>query len=122
MIDVYGYCERLGPELLAEPLNALTNASFLIAAGAAWLLARRLGRLSTDVWVLLGLAFSVLPERRAQEAPVGQAALAVALAGAACRCTTGSSTALSLDARGRVGESQRTDLVLPQACAGAASS
>ena len=59
MIDVYGYCERLGPELLAEPLNALTNASFLIAAGAAWLLARRLGRLSTDVWVLLGLAFSV---------------------------------------------------------------
>jgi len=59
MIDVYGSCERLGPELLAEPLNALTNASFLIAAGAAWLLARRLGRLSIDVWVLLGLSFSV---------------------------------------------------------------
>jgi hypothetical protein len=59
MIDIYGCCERIGPELLAEPLNALTNASFLIAAGAAWLLARRLGRLSIDVWVLLGLSFSV---------------------------------------------------------------
>jgi hypothetical protein len=27
MIDVY--CERIGPGLLAEPLNAVTNASFL---------------------------------------------------------------------------------------------
>ncbi len=57
MIDVY--CERIGPGLLAEPLNALTNASFLIAAWAAWLLARRLGRLSADVWVLLGLSCAV---------------------------------------------------------------
>lgn len=32
------YCERLGPSLLAEPLNALTNAAFLVAA---WLLLRR---------------------------------------------------------------------------------
>jgi hypothetical protein len=34
MIDVYMdvYCERTGPGLLAEPLNAVTNASFLIAA------------------------------------------------------------------------------------------
>ena len=68
------------------------------------------------------VAFSVLPERRARAAPMGQAALAVALAGAACRCATGSSTALSLDARGRVGESQWTAPALPQACAGAASS
>jgi hypothetical protein len=30
MIDAY--CERIGPGLLAEPLNALPNASFLIAA------------------------------------------------------------------------------------------
>jgi hypothetical protein len=34
MIDGYMdvYCERTGPGLLAEPLNAVTNASFLIAA------------------------------------------------------------------------------------------
>ncbi|GAA2347705.1 hypothetical protein [Dactylosporangium salmoneum] len=33
-----GYCERLGPGLWAEPLNAVSNAAFLIAA--AWLLVR----------------------------------------------------------------------------------
>lgn len=32
------YCERLGPELWAEPVNALSNASFLLAA---WLIRRR---------------------------------------------------------------------------------
>ena len=53
------YCERIGPGLLAEPLNAITNASFLIAAWAAWFLARRLGRLSTGVQVLIWLAVSV---------------------------------------------------------------
>ncbi|MEH6453235.1 MAG: ceramidase domain-containing protein [Psychromonas sp.] len=26
------YCERLGPELLAEPINLLTNIAFLLAA------------------------------------------------------------------------------------------
>ena len=31
-----GYCERLGPGFWAEPLNAATNAAFLIAAAAAW--------------------------------------------------------------------------------------
>lgn len=31
-----GYCERLGPGLLAEPLNLLSNAGFLIAAGLMW--------------------------------------------------------------------------------------
>lgn len=32
---VDGYCERLGPGLLAEPINALTNLAFL--AAALWL-------------------------------------------------------------------------------------
>jgi len=31
-----GYCERLGPGLLAEPLNAVTNAAFVIAAALMW--------------------------------------------------------------------------------------
>lgn len=35
------YCERVGPGLLAEPANALTNAAFLVAAFAAWRLAAR---------------------------------------------------------------------------------
>ncbi len=29
---VRDYCERTGPELLAEPLNAISNAAFLVAA------------------------------------------------------------------------------------------
>ena len=33
---VDGYCERLGPGLWAEPLNALTNLAFLIAAAVMW--------------------------------------------------------------------------------------
>ena len=41
---VDAYCERLGPEFWAEPLNAVSNAAFLIAAGVAWILARRSGR------------------------------------------------------------------------------
>ncbi len=35
------YCERLGPEFWAEPLNAITNLSFFIAAFLAFVLARR---------------------------------------------------------------------------------
>lgn len=34
MIDLY--CERLGPGLLAEPLNAVTNIGFFVAAWASW--------------------------------------------------------------------------------------
>ena len=30
------YCERLGPGLWAEPVNALTNVAFLVAALAMW--------------------------------------------------------------------------------------
>ncbi len=39
MID--NYCERIGPGLWAEPLNALSNLSFLIAAFVAWRLLQR---------------------------------------------------------------------------------
>ena len=41
MIDLY--CERVGPGLWAEPLNALTNLAYLVAALAAWGLMRRVG-------------------------------------------------------------------------------
>ena len=52
------YCERVGFSLLAEPLNAISNFSFIIAAWAAWVLAKRTGTLSTSVKVLIGLAGS----------------------------------------------------------------
>ena len=57
MMDAY--CERVGPGLLAEPLNAVSNISFLLAAWAAWVLAGRTGTLSAGVRVLIALAASV---------------------------------------------------------------
>ncbi|EGJ20735.1 hypothetical protein RSWS8N_01615 [Cereibacter sphaeroides WS8N] len=41
---VDGYCERGGPGLWAEPLNAATNAAFLIAAALLWPRVRGLAR------------------------------------------------------------------------------
>ena len=56
MMDAY--CERVGPGLLAEPLNAVSNASFLVAAWAAWVLAQRTGTLTTGIMVLIALGAS----------------------------------------------------------------
>jgi hypothetical protein len=49
------YCERVGLGFFAEPLNAITNVSFLIAAWLAWMLASRTGTLSTAMKVLITL-------------------------------------------------------------------
>jgi len=49
------YCERLGPGLLAEPVNALTNAAFFVAAWYAWRDARARHRLDGSTRVLIGL-------------------------------------------------------------------
>jgi hypothetical protein len=57
MIDAY--CERTGPGLLGEPLNAFSNASFLIAAWAAWRLARRQDKLTAGVKLLIILGYLV---------------------------------------------------------------
>ena len=57
MMDAY--CERVGPGLLAEPLNAVSNISFLLAAWAAWVLAKRTGALSARVRALIAIAASV---------------------------------------------------------------
>jgi hypothetical protein len=46
------YCERLGPEFWSEPVNAITNAAFVVAALAAYLLWRRK---TPDDWVALFL-------------------------------------------------------------------
>jgi hypothetical protein len=57
MMDAY--CERIGMGLLAEPLNAVSNISFLLAAWAAWVLAERTGNLSTGVRALIAIGASV---------------------------------------------------------------
>jgi len=57
MIDLY--CERTGTGLLAEPINAVTNMSFVIAAIAIWYLAKRLNLLSYGIWLLIGLMVSI---------------------------------------------------------------
>lgn len=36
MREIDGYCERLGPGYWAEPVNAVTNLAFVLAAGAMW--------------------------------------------------------------------------------------
>lgn len=53
------YCERVGFGLFAEPLNAVSNVSFLVAAYTSWLLARRTGTLSTGVKILIALTTTV---------------------------------------------------------------
>jgi hypothetical protein len=53
------YCERTAPGLFAEPLNAITNTSFIIAAWAAWLLATRSGAIASGIRWLVLLSISV---------------------------------------------------------------
>jgi hypothetical protein len=49
------YCERLGEGLAAEPLNALSNAAFFVAAAYGLLAARR-AHADWPVWLLAVLA------------------------------------------------------------------
>ena len=57
MIDLY--CERLGSEIWAEPINALTNLAFLVAAFAAWRLARQCRGPSVMTGLLIGLMVAI---------------------------------------------------------------
>lgn len=56
-IDIY--CERLGPGLLAEPVNALTNAAFFVAAWLTWREARRHDLAHVDVRALIALTVAI---------------------------------------------------------------
>ncbi|WP_234996023.1 ceramidase domain-containing protein [Streptoalloteichus hindustanus] len=42
--QIDSYCERTGPGLLAEPVNAVSNLAFLVAAFAVWRSLQRAGR------------------------------------------------------------------------------
>ncbi len=57
MIDLY--CERLEAGLLAEPLNAVTNGAFLVAAWRLQRLARRGDGSDRGVLVLAALALAI---------------------------------------------------------------
>ncbi len=50
--QVDNYCERVGPEFWSEPLNAITNGAFIVAAVLAFALWRRR---TPDDWTGLGL-------------------------------------------------------------------
>lgn len=57
---VNNYCERTGPEFWSEPLNAVTNAAFLLGAAATWWLAGRQGRRGDwGVIALVGLQVAI---------------------------------------------------------------
>jgi len=57
MIDLY--CERTTSGLWGEPFNTLSNLAFLIAAFAAWRLARRHASLNADTGLLLLLLLAI---------------------------------------------------------------
>ncbi|MGP6085840.1 hypothetical protein [Antarctobacter jejuensis] len=51
---VDGYCERLGPEFWSEPVNALTNAGFVLVALFLWRGTFGLGRVLCAILVVIG--------------------------------------------------------------------
>ena len=53
------YCERIGDGFWAEPLNAITNLAFILAAFFSWRLMARLNQSALGNWVLVLLLFSI---------------------------------------------------------------
>jgi hypothetical protein len=57
LTPVNAYCERLGPDYWAEPVNAVTNAAFLVAAAV---MAQRLrGHRLPLAWALVGVLAAI---------------------------------------------------------------
>lgn len=52
---VDGYCERLGPEFWSEPLNAVTNAAFVLAAVILWRRSFGMGRVLCIILGIIGV-------------------------------------------------------------------
>ncbi len=57
MIDIY--CERLQPGLLDEPINAISNLAFFIAAWSSWRLAKSLNVQLYNVKLLIYLIIAI---------------------------------------------------------------
>lgn len=53
--SIDAYCERLGPDYWAEPVNALTNIAFVLAAAMVWRRARGLGRAMCVLLAVIGV-------------------------------------------------------------------
>jgi hypothetical protein len=53
------YCERAGPGFSAEPVNAVSNAAFLLAAAWAFVLWRRAGGTDRPALALIGIVAAV---------------------------------------------------------------
>ena len=53
------YCERLGPSFWAEPVNAISNVAFLIAAVAAFVKWRQAARDDLPALALIGVVFVI---------------------------------------------------------------
>lgn len=53
------YCERLGPGLLAEPVNAVTNAAFFVGAWLAWRDATRADARDAPMRLLVALMVAI---------------------------------------------------------------
>lgn len=49
------YCERTGPEFWSEPVNALSNVAFIVAAALIGRHARARGEVAPDAWLLAAL-------------------------------------------------------------------
>lgn len=56
-IDIY--CERLEPGLWAEPINAITNAAFFVAAFMVFLLARKENALNAQTGMLIFFVLAI---------------------------------------------------------------
>ncbi|MDX5356418.1 MAG: ceramidase [Rhodobacterales bacterium] len=56
LATVDGYCERTGPEYWSEPVNALTNLAFVVAAALVWprVRGRPMGQAMAVVLALIG--------------------------------------------------------------------
>ncbi len=57
--SVDGYCERLSPDFWAEPLNAVTNAAFLIAAIVAYRLLQQQGTRDRYCGLLIAIVAAI---------------------------------------------------------------
>lgn len=55
----FGYCERGSDAFWAEPLNAVSNSAFLVAALLGLALYRRAGRRDGPAALLIGLVFAI---------------------------------------------------------------
>jgi dipeptide/tripeptide permease len=56
-VDIY--CERMDAGFWAEPINAISNLSFIVAALWAGFAARKAGVTGVMVWILITLAFLI---------------------------------------------------------------